>query len=70
LVLWDQRKYEEAEAMIRRALDGIEKLLGKEHPDTLTSVGNLASMLRCQGKYEEAETMEAIRSLSLSTFSD
>jgi hypothetical protein len=31
--------------------------LGKEHPETLTSVNNLASMLRYQGKYEEAETM-------------
>ena len=35
----------------------VEKLLGVEHPDTLTSVNNLASVLRDQGKYEAAEEM-------------
>ena len=34
-----------------------EKMLGKEHPDTLTSMNNLASVLDRQGKYEEAEKM-------------
>ena len=43
--------------MNRRALDGYEKVLGKEHPSTLTSVSNLASVLTNQGKYEEAEAM-------------
>ncbi|KAJ6196460.1 LOW QUALITY PROTEIN: kinesin light chain [Bipolaris maydis] len=42
-----QGKYEEAEAMHRRALEGYEK-----HPNTLTSVSHLG-----QGKYEEAEAM-------------
>ncbi|KAL3472077.1 TPR-like protein [Aspergillus californicus] len=37
-------KYEEAEAMHRRALEGYEKSLGLEHPNTLTS-------------YKEAEAM-------------
>lgn len=40
-----------------QALEWREKVLGKEHPSTLTSVGNLASMLRYQGKYGEAEAM-------------
>ncbi|KAL8865632.1 MAG: hypothetical protein Q9198_009229 [Flavoplaca austrocitrina] len=53
----EQGRYDEAEQMDRRALDGREKVLGKEHPDTLTSVDNLASVLRYQGKYEEAEPM-------------
>jgi len=43
--------------MNRRALEGREKVLGKEHPDTLTSVNNLAFVLQDQGKYEEAEQM-------------
>jgi len=43
--------------MNQRVLEGREKALGKEHLDTLTSVNNLASVLRCQGKYEEAEQM-------------
>ncbi|KAI4086757.1 MAG: hypothetical protein LQ339_009003 [Xanthoria mediterranea] len=51
----EQGRYDEAEQMNRRALDGYEKVLGKEHPSTLTSVSNLASVLRFQGKYDEAE---------------
>ena len=41
----------------RRALKGSEKVLGVNHPDTLTSVGNLASVLQHQGKYDEAARM-------------
>jgi len=32
-------------------------MLGVEHPDTLTSVSNLALVFRGQGKYEAAEEM-------------
>ena len=32
-------------------------MLGKEHPDTLTSMSNLAGVLQSQGKYDEAEMM-------------
>jgi Flp pilus assembly protein TadD len=32
-------------------------VLGREHPDTLTSMSNLALVLGRQGKYEEAEAM-------------
>ncbi|CAG8196671.1 unnamed protein product, partial [Penicillium olsonii] len=49
--------YEEAEKMHRRALEAREKVLGREHPSTLTSVNNLGSVLDGQGKYEEAEAM-------------
>ena len=50
-------QYEEAEAMHRRAYKGYEKVLGPEHPYTLTSVNNLGLVLQSQGKYEEAEAM-------------
>ena len=40
--------------MIRRAQDGYEKVLGSEHPHTLTSVSNL---LRDQRKYKDSERM-------------
>ena len=43
--------------MNRRALEGKEKALGKEHPSTLMSVSNLASVLKDQRKYEQAEDM-------------
>ncbi|KAK4108618.1 hypothetical protein N656DRAFT_684421, partial [Canariomyces notabilis] len=48
-------KYEDAERMHRQALGLKEEVLGKEHPYTLTSMNNLASVLGRQGKYEEAE---------------
>ncbi|KAK3348603.1 hypothetical protein B0T25DRAFT_623733 [Lasiosphaeria hispida] len=50
-------KYKEAKQMHRQALQLYEKVLGKEHPDTLNSMNNLASGLQSQGKYEEAEQM-------------
>ncbi|KAK3614601.1 hypothetical protein LTR56_026644 [Elasticomyces elasticus] len=53
----EQGEYVAAEAMNRRALEGREKALGKEHPSTLKSVSNLASVLQEQGKYEAAEAM-------------
>ena len=34
-----------------------KKVLSDEHPDTLSSMHNLAGVLYGQGKYEEAETM-------------
>jgi hypothetical protein len=45
LVLQVQGKYEEAEEMHRRALEGSEKVLEVGHPDKLISVSNLASTL-------------------------
>jgi hypothetical protein len=38
-------EYAEAEAMDRRALQLKEMLLGKDHPETLRSTNNLASLL-------------------------
>jgi tetratricopeptide (TPR) repeat protein len=57
IVLNKQGKYDEAETMHRQTLAMKEKVLGKEHPDTLTTMNNLALVLNKQGKYEEAETM-------------
>jgi tetratricopeptide (TPR) repeat protein len=55
--LCEKGNYNTAEEMNRRSLEGSEKALGKEHPNTLTSVNNLALVLRYQGKYEQAEEM-------------
>ncbi|KAJ9656262.1 hypothetical protein H2201_008594 [Coniosporium apollinis] len=43
--------------MHRQTLAAREKVLGKEHPDTLMSMNNLAVVLGSQGKYGEAEAM-------------
>lgn len=56
-VLRYQGKYEASEEMSRRALDGWEKALGKEHGKTLTSVNNLAFVLEYHNKDETAEEM-------------
>src|ERR1700721_178895 len=56
-VLRGQGKDEQAEEMLRQALGLRETVLGKEHPDTLTSMNNVAAVLRDQGKYEQAEEM-------------
>jgi hypothetical protein len=45
--------------MLRQALRLQETVLGKEHPDTLTSMNNLAGVLRDQGKHEQAEEMHS-----------
>ena len=42
------------------ASDGDEKrVLGDEHPDTLTSMANLALTYSNQGRWKEAEELEA-----------
>ena len=53
--LSSQGNYEEAEQIHRQELALTEKVLGKEHPDILTSMNNLAEALRSQGNCEEAE---------------
>jgi len=41
--------------MYREVVEVRERVQGKEHPDTLTSMNNLATVLSDQGKYLEAE---------------
>jgi tetratricopeptide (TPR) repeat protein len=53
----EQGRYGMAFDKCSEALATREKILGAEHPDTLISVSNLASVLRHQGKYKEAEEM-------------
>ena len=49
--------YIKAKPIALSSLVLLEKALGQEHPDILTSISNLASVLYSQGKYEEAEAM-------------
>ena len=50
-------KLAEAEPLFRRALEGNERQLGAQHPDTLKAVNNLAWLLKAQGKLAEAEPL-------------
>ncbi len=49
--------YSGAEPLYRRALEGRERVLGRDHPDTLTSVSNLAGLLENKGDYAGAELL-------------
>jgi tetratricopeptide (TPR) repeat protein len=50
-------QYASAEASHRQELLLRKRVLGPEHPNTLTSMSNLAGVLNSKGKYEEAEAM-------------
>ena len=41
----------------RRGLEGNERVLGPEHPDTLTIVNNLAALLKSKRDYAQAECL-------------
>ena len=49
--------YDDAEPLHKRALEIREKALGPVHPDVASSLNNLASLYKDQGKYEDAEPL-------------
>ena len=51
--LSDQGKFDEAEKMQREVLAVRKRVLGAEHPDTLSTAVNLAASLKRQGKHDE-----------------
>jgi tetratricopeptide (TPR) repeat protein len=53
----DRARYREAEPLYKRALTISEQQVGAEHPDTATSLNNLALLYKNQGKYEDAEPL-------------
>jgi len=55
--LLNRGTYNAANMLAEQALERYEKVLGKEHPDTLRCMNNLAWVLDSQGKYDEAEEM-------------
>jgi tetratricopeptide (TPR) repeat protein len=54
LVLQQQVKYAEAEAVYRQTVGSKRRVLGDEHPSTRVSMKGLAEVLHSQGKLEEA----------------
>ena len=55
--LLDNGSYYEAEPLLRCALERSERVLGPEHPDTLTILNNLAVLLNKKGDYAQAEPL-------------
>ena len=57
LYLYDHALYALAEPLLQRALLICEQQLGAEHPDTATSLNNLAALYHAQGRHSEAEPL-------------
>ena len=54
----NQGRWKEAEDLEVQVMETMKRVLGQEHPSTLTSMANLASTYRNQGRWKEAEDLE------------
>jgi tetratricopeptide (TPR) repeat protein len=63
-------EYRPAEPLYRRALAARERVLGPEHPDTLTSVQDLAEVLEKLGQTDEARSLRIRRLATLANKED
>ncbi|KAL1495725.1 hypothetical protein AB1Y20_016592 [Prymnesium parvum] len=66
MLLEAQGRLDEAEVLLREALEASRETLGNHHPNTLISINNLGSLLQDQGRLDEAgvlfrEALEARR---------
>jgi len=50
-------RYADAEALFRQALEAYELRMGKENPDTLTSISSMAICVTAQGRHADAEAL-------------
>ena len=57
-VLKENGDWNRAEQLEVQVMDMRKELLGEEHPDTITSIGNLANIYSDQGKWNEAEQLK------------
>jgi tetratricopeptide (TPR) repeat protein len=55
--LYYDGRYKEVEPWYLQVMETNKAVLGEEHPDTLVSMGNLASTYRNQGRWKEAEEL-------------
>ena len=58
LCLYSDGRYKEAEKSFSQVIEIRQKVLGLEHPNTLTSMNNLASTFWNQGQWKEAKELE------------
>ena len=54
----NQGRWKEAEELEVKVMETRTRVLGEEHPSTLTSMANLASTYWKQGRWKEAEELE------------
>ncbi|KYC40693.1 hypothetical protein WA1_23930 [Scytonema hofmannii PCC 7110] len=55
--LKERGRYSEAELLLQKALELLQRLLGEEHPSVATSYHNLAYLYSSQKRYSEAEPL-------------
>ncbi|KAG9198301.1 hypothetical protein G6514_010270 [Epicoccum nigrum] len=58
MTLYSDGRYKEAKELFVQVMQARKRMLGEEHPDTLSSTANLASACRNQGRWKEAEELE------------
>ena len=54
---YEQGNYAKAEKLYKKLLERLSGSLGENHPDTVSTMNNLASTYQYQCKYEEAEML-------------
>ncbi|CAN5906812.1 hypothetical protein BH11GEM1_BH11GEM1_28270 [soil metagenome] len=54
IVMWQQKRYADAETLMRSALAVQERLLGPENPDLASSFNNLGALYWTMGRYGDA----------------
>jgi tetratricopeptide (TPR) repeat protein len=59
MCLYQDGQWDEAEVAFTQVLEMRKRVLGPDHPSTLTSMANLASTYRNQGRWNEAEKLFA-----------
>ncbi|KAG9232660.1 hypothetical protein BJ875DRAFT_514103 [Amylocarpus encephaloides] len=60
MCLYSDGRWNEAENLDMLVMETRKRVLGQEHPDTLTSIANLASTYRNQGRWNEAENLDIL----------
>ena len=58
VVMKENGDWKNAEQLEVKVMEMMQKVLGAEHPQTLTSMGNMASTYHDQGRWNEAEQLE------------
>jgi tetratricopeptide (TPR) repeat protein len=56
-VLWEEKRWCEAEELLLKVVETISSVLGHEHPETLYAMSNLATTYSGQGRLREAQAL-------------
>jgi tetratricopeptide (TPR) repeat protein len=68
VIVWTQKRYDEAEPILREAAEDYERRLGSEHPRVADALGNLGLVLRSSGRVAEgAELHRRVLAIRLKT---